>query len=167
MKIEASKKPESLKADWLGRIIGPQGRKMILEPAGFQGWPIVSFDFTAVFQSTSIRPLNPTAKLSVVLICWKLWRARHPTWVSMCVVFDFAEKPALAGLALEGSRLRLPEAFRTPKAFGAASSAPPSFSPEDAFSAESSLGSDPLVLAHHSCPRSVLKKNRHESLCFC
>ena len=50
---------------------------------------------------------------------------------------DFAEKPALAGLALEGSRLRLPEASRTPKAFGAASSASPSFSPEDGFSAES------------------------------
>src|ERR1700738_5026744 len=42
---------------------------------------------------------------------------------------DFAEKPGLAGLALEGSRLRLPEASRTPP--GAASSAPPSFSSEN------------------------------------
>ena len=49
-------------------------------------------------------------------------------------ISDFAEKPALTGLALEGSRLRLPEASRTPP--GAASSAPPSFSPEDGFSAE-------------------------------
>ena len=49
------------------------------------------------------------------------------------------ENPGPAGLALEGSRLRLPEASRTPKAFGAASSAPPSFSPENGFSAESGV----------------------------
>ena len=52
---------------------------------------------------------------------------------------DFAENPLL-GLALEGSRLRLPEASRTPKAFGAASSAPPSFSPEDGFAAAKRSG---------------------------
>ena len=39
------------------------------------------------------------------------------------------KNPLLAGLALEGSRLRLPEASRTPP--GAARSAPPSFSSED------------------------------------
>jgi len=52
---------------------------------------------------------------------------------------DSAEKPGPAWLALEGSRLRLPEASRTP--LGAASSAPPSFSSENGFSAKSTPGS--------------------------
>ena len=64
-------------------------------------------------------------------------------WSSMLIV-DFAEKPGLAGLALEGSRLRLAEASRPP--LGAASSAPPSFSPEDGFSPESLLRFDPTCL---------------------
>jgi hypothetical protein len=34
--------------DLVGLLV-QQGGMMILEPAGFQGWPIVSFDFTAVF----------------------------------------------------------------------------------------------------------------------
>ena len=39
-------------------------------------------------------------------------------------IVDFAGKPVVAGLQMEGSRLRLPEASQTPQ--GAASSAPPS-----------------------------------------
>jgi hypothetical protein len=47
------------------------------------------------------------------------------------LTFNFAEKPALAGLRMEGSRLRLPEASQTPQ--GAASSAPPTLVIEGTF----------------------------------
>jgi hypothetical protein len=41
--------------------------------------------------------------------------------LSVYITWDFAEKPALAGLQTEGSRLRFPEASQTPQ--GATSSA--------------------------------------------